>query len=499
MSKSALDKDLQRVSGLETATHNLSRSLAAPGVALVFLLLAGVWASFAVGQGPGTYVVVIGALIAGYMALNVGANDVANNMGPAVGSRALTMVGALAIAAVFEASGALLAGGDVVNTVARDLLISPEMESRTFIMVMMAALLASALWVNLATYVGAPVSTTHAVVGGVIGSGIASSGLAIVNWPTMGAVAASWVISPVMGGIIAAVFLAVVRVTITTRLDKITSARVWVPIFVAVMIGIFTMYLATKGLSRIWKPGWGVTILLGICFTLLGWVAAMPWVRHQSRHMENRKKHVAALFRLPLIVSAALLSFAHGANDVANAIGPFAAIVTTIQTGHGEVAGIALPFWVLAIGAIGISLGLALFGPRLIRTVGEQITKLNEIRAFCAALSAAVTVLIASALGMPVSSTHIAVGAVFGVGFLREYISRRDMEGSAVPINARFIDPSQLNATPEEALANARRAETRMLVRRQHVYSIAAAWVITVPAAALVSAILYLGLNLLIN
>jgi PiT family inorganic phosphate transporter len=301
-----------------------------------------------------------------------------------------------------------------------------------------------------------------------------------------------------MGGLIAAVFLVIIRMTITTRLDKITSARVWVPIFVAVMTGIFTMYLANKGLSRIWKPGWGVTIPLGIALGALGWFAAMPWVRHQSRHMENRKKHVAALFRLPLIVSAALLSFAHGANDVANAIGPFAAIVTAIQTGHGEVSGITLPFWVLAIGAIGISLGLALFGPRLIRTVGEQITKLNEIRAFCAALSAAVTVLIASALGMPVSSTHIAVGAVFGVGFLREYISRRDMEGTAVPINARFVDPSQLNATPEAALANARRVETRMLVRRQHVYSIAAAWVITVPASALVSASLYFGLSLVI-
>jgi len=408
------------------------------------------------------------------------------------------MVGALVIAGMFEAAGALLAGGDVVNTVARDLLIAPEMEGRTFIMVMMAALLASALWVNLATYVGAPVSTTHAVVGGVVGSGIASAGFAIVNWPTIAAVAASWVISPVMGGLIAAVFLVIIRMTITTRLDKITSARVWVPIFVAVMTGIFTMYLATKGLSRIWKPGWGVTIPLGIALGALGWVAAMPWVRHQSRHMENRKKHVAALFRLPLIVSAALLSFAHGANDVANAIGPFAAIVTAIQTGHGEVSGITLPFWVLAIGAIGISLGLALFGPRLIRTVGEQITKLNEIRAFCAALSAAVTVLIASALGMPVSSTHIAVGAVFGVGFLREYISRRDMEGTAVPINARFVDPSQLNATPEAALANARRVETRMLVRRQHVYSIAAAWVITVPASALVSASLYFGLSLVI-
>ena len=133
MSKSALDKDLQRVSGLETATHDLSRTLAAPGIALVFLLVAGVWASFAVGQGPGTYVVVIAALIAGYMALNVGANDVANNMGPAVGSRALTMVGALVIAAIFEAAGALLAGGDVVNTVARDLLISPDLETRTFV------------------------------------------------------------------------------------------------------------------------------------------------------------------------------------------------------------------------------------------------------------------------------------------------------------------------------------------------------------------------------
>ena len=498
MSKSALDKDLQQVSGYESASHDLGRSLAAPGLALVFLLVAGVWAAFAVGQGPGTYVVVIGALIAGYMALNVGANDVANNMGPAVGARAITMVGALIIAAIFEAAGALLAGGDVVNTVARDLLISPEMSARTFVMVMMAALLASALWVNLATYIGAPVSTTHAVVGGVVGSGVVSAGFAMVNWPTIGAIAASWVISPVMGGFIAAAFLVIIRATITTRLDKITAARVWVPIFVAVMTGIFAMYLATKGLSRIWKPGWGVTIPLGVAFGVLGWVLAMPWVRHQSRHLENRKKHVASLFRLPLIVSAALLSFAHGANDVANAIGPFAAIVTTIQTGHGEVAGIALPFWVLAIGGIGISLGLALFGPRLIRTVGEQITKLNEIRAFCAALSAAVTVLVASALGMPVSSTHIAVGAVFGVGFLREYISRRDMEGTAVPVNARMVDTSQLNATPEEALANARKVESRLLVRRHHVFSIAAAWIITVPASAVLAGALYFGLSFIL-
>jgi PiT family inorganic phosphate transporter len=225
----------------------------------------------------------------------------------------------------------------------------------------------------------------------------------------------------------------------------------------------------------------------------------MPWVRRRSLHLENRKKHVATLFRLPLVIAAALLSFAHGANDVANAIGPFAAVVTSLESGHSEIAGVALPFWVLAIGAVGISLGLALFGPRLIKTVGEHITRLNEIRAYCAALSAAVTVLVASALGMPVSSTHIAVGAIFGVGFLREYISRRDMEGSAVPANSRFVDPEALNATPEQALASARKIERRRLVRRNHVYSIAAAWVVTVPASAILSALVYLGLGLIIG
>jgi PiT family inorganic phosphate transporter len=184
---------------------------------------------------------------------------------------------------------------------------------------------------------------------------------------------------------------------------------------------------------------------------------------------------------------------------VANAIGPFAAVVTSLESGHSEIAGVALPFWVLAIGAVGISLGLALFGPRLIKTVGEHITRLNEIRAYCAALSAAVTVLVASALGMPVSSTHIAVGAIFGVGFLREYISRRDMEGSAVPANSRFVDPEALNATPEQALASARKIERRRLVRRNHVYSIAAAWVVTVPASAILSALVYLGLGLIIG
>ena len=500
MAKSALDKDLKKLVGLEAATYDLGRRLAPPGIALVFLLAAMVWAAVSLSGGPFDYLVIIAALIAGYMALNVGANDVANNMGPAVGSKALTMIGALVIAAICEAAGALLAGGDVVSTVAKDLLTEGAgLDSATFILVMMAALLASALWINLATILGAPVSTTHAVVGGVVGSGIAAAGLSAIAWPMIGAIVASWVISPVMGGVIAAIFLAFIRRTIADRADKIAAVRLWLPIIVGLMTGIFAMYMASKGLSRLWKPGWGTVFLVGAAFFALGWLVAMPWVRRGSQRIENRNRQVATLFRLPLVISAALLSFAHGANDVANAVGPFAAIVAAVESGGTRASGIELPLWVLAIGAVGIAVGLALFGPKLIRMVGERITKMNEVRAFCVALSAATTVLAASALGLPVSSTHIAVGAVFGVGFFREFISRKDIDASIVPAQARKVDASRLNTTPEAALNNDGKRERRRLVRRQHLVSIAAAWVITVPAAGLLSALLFLGMRLLIG
>src|SRR5690606_32754764 len=177
---------------------------------------------------------------------------------------------------------------------------------------------------NLATILGAPVSTTHAVVGGVVGSGIAAAGFSAIAWPMIVAIVASWVISPVMGGIIAAVFLAFIRRTIADQVDKIAAVRLWLPIIVALMTGIFAMYMASKGLSRLWKPGWGTVFLVGAAFFALGWLVSMPWVRRRSQHVENRNRQVATLFRLPLVISAALLSFAHGANDVANAVGPFA-------------------------------------------------------------------------------------------------------------------------------------------------------------------------------
>jgi PiT family inorganic phosphate transporter len=492
VAKSALDKDLKKVVRIETATYALSRSLATPGLLIVFLIGAIALAGLSIGQGPLSHYVIIAAVIAAYMALNIGANDVANNMGPAVGSRALTMASALAIAAVCEAAGAILAGGDVVNTVSKNLLRPDEgAPVVTFILVMTAALLAAALWIHLATFLGAPVSTTHAIVGGVVGAGVASSGLGVVDWPVIGAITASWVISPVLGGLIAAILLGFIKWTIIYRENRVAAARRWVPVLVALMAGVFAMYLVTKGLSRVWKPSINIVLLFGLAFFAVGHFAAQPWVERRSRNMENRRKHVANLFTLPLIFSAGLLSFAHGANDVANAVGPLAAIVAAAQTGVADAGKVTLPFWVLAIGAVGIALGLALFGPGLIRTVGQKITKMDPIRAYCVALSAAITVLLASALGLPVSTTHIAIGAVFGVGYLREFITNTGVPNPAVQPRTMFLEPSRLNKTPEEALFNYQKREKRRLVRRQHVVGIAAAWVITVPAASLLAATLY--------
>lgn len=492
MGKPSLDKDLKKVVQLEEATHSLSLAIAKPGLLLIFMAGAVATASLSIDVTSYATLVIVAALIAAYMALNIGANDVANNMGPAVGSRVLTMTGAIAIAAICEAAGAILAGGDVVKTVSKDLLIADHaIDTLAFIHVMMAALLAAALWIHLATYLGAPVSTTHSVIGGVMGAGAAAAGLAAVNWSVMGKIAASWVISPVCGGLIAAALLALIKWLILFRDDRVSAACRWVPVLVGLMTGVFAMYLVSKGMSRIWKPEPQTVLAFGLGFFILGFAVTRPSLNRRRAAMENRRKSVAELFTLPLIGGVALLSFAHGANDVANAVGPLAAIVAAAQSGPADAAKVVLPLWVLVIGAIGISLGLTLFGPRLIRTVGEKITKMDPIRAFCVALSAAVTVLVASAMGLPVSSTHIAIGAVFGVGYLREYITNKGVPNPAVSPRSVFLGPSKLNRTPEEALINFQKKERRRLVRRQHVFGIAAAWVITVPAAALLAALGY--------
>ncbi|MBL4917067.1 inorganic phosphate transporter [Szabonella alba] len=467
-----LDKDLGRISRLELATQYVARPLIAPGLGLAFIVLVAVLAAVFSGGSPDRLIVIAAAAFGAYMALNIGANDVANNMGPAVGANALSMGAAIAIAAVFETAGALIAGGDVVNTISGGI-VAPESlaDSSVFIWAMMSALIAAALWINLATWLGAPVSTTHSVVGGVMGAGIVAAGLMAVNWPMMGRIAASWIISPVLGGVIAALFLALIKARIEYAEDKIGAARRWVPVLIAIMAGAFAAYLALKGLSKVVRVSMPMALGIGGVVGGLVWAGSVPMVRRQSEGLENRKKSLKKLFAVPLVVSAALLSFAHGANDVANAVGPLAAIVHAVQDG-GSASRVVIPLWVMAIGAAGLSFGLMLFGPKLIRMVGGEITKLNPMRAYCVALSAALTVIVASWLGLPVSSTHIAVGAIFGVGFYREWHAER---------RARMLGLQKGKAV---AVEERRR---RKLVRRSHFLTIIAAWVVTVPATALLA------------
>ena len=496
MAKTTVDKDLRRIIQLEKAAVKVSRRNVNLGLGVLFLFAVWIFASFQSSGIDEGAILIAAAIIGGYMALNIGANDVANNVGPAVGSKAITLVGALIIAAVFEAAGAIIAGGDVVKTISKGIIDADMVADReTFIWAMMSALLAAAVWVNLATYVGAPVSTTHAVVGGVLGAGVAAAGVAAVNWPVMAKIAASWVISPVLGGIIAAGFLGFAKYYILYKEDKIAAARKWVPVLVAILAGAFSIYLVMKGLKRVWKPDIAIILLIGAVVFAIAYGIVKPIVAKASQSMENRRKSVSDLFTIPLICAAALLSFAHGANDVANAVGPLAAIVSAVSAGTVE-AKVTLPIWVLVVGAIGISVGLALYGPKVIEIVGEKITKLNRVRAFCIALSAAITVIIASGLGLPVSSTHIAVGAVFGVGFLREMITNRDKKAiQALPAGAQVSELSE--EMSERARKKKRKAQKRKLVRRSHLLTIVAAWVITVPAAALLSGLIFLGLNAL--
>lgn len=484
--KPTLDKDLDKIAYVEEASQHVSRGLAPYGLALIFLLLAAIVAAAAATDRPGTAVVMAAAALAAYMAMNIGANDVTNNVGPAVGARVISMGAALSMAVVFEIAGAMIAGDQVVATISQGI-ISPatSLTANAYIWAMMAALLSAGLWVNFATWVNAPVSTTHSIVGGVLGAGAAAAGLGSLNWGIVAGITASWVVSPLLGGVIAALVLAFIKEFIIYREDKIASAMRWVPVLIAVMTATFATYISIEGLNRITPISLHAALAIGVVCGLAVWLAVRPVVRRQAAGLENRNQSLRKLFRLPLICAAALLSFAHGANDVANAIGPLTGIVSATFA-DGGIGGGAPQFWVLSIGALGISLGILLFGPRLIRIVGQEITKLNPMRAYCVSLSTATTVILASALGFPVSSTHIAVGAVFGVGFFREWYTRhskRRVEYMRAKAERWDVEP-KAERNPEEI-------RRRYLVRRSHFMTIVAAWVITVPASAGLAAALY--------
>ncbi|QPB20397.1 inorganic phosphate transporter [Rhizobium sp. 007] len=483
LTKRTLDKDLDKITHAEDAAKFVARKLVAPGLGLIFLGVAMLFAGAYVFDRQGAVLVIAAAALAAYMAMNIGANDVTNNVGAAVGARAMTMAQALVIAAAFEVLGATIAGGAVVRTISSSIIDAVQVPEGLLAWIMMAALMAAALWINLATWLNAPVSTTHAIVGAVIGAGIAAVGPDPVNWRVMVEITSSWMTSPLIGGVIAAGLLYLVKTLIIYRDDKIAAARRWVPALIAMMTGGFAAYMVLQ-LTPAGRFSSPTILAFGLSAGLVAWAASRPIVARQSQGLENRNSSLRILFKFPLIGSAALLSFAHGANDVSNAIGPLSAIVRSIS-GLSS-GGNAPPLWVMLIGALGISVGLLLFGPRLIHLVGEQITKLNPMRAYCVALSTAFTVIVASWFGLPVSTTHIAVGAVFGVGFFREWYTRnskRRIEYMRSKAEAWAIDE------PEEP--NVHEARRRYLVRRSHFMTIIAAWIITVPASAALAALLY--------
>ena len=517
---------LKEYAKVEQAADSSRPQVGRIGVGLLFMAAVVVFASSRFSGLDQVILLVVAAVVGAYMAMNIGANDVANNVGPAVGSLAMTMTTAIVVAAVFEAAGAIIAGGDVVTTV-KNGIIDPETigDPNVFVWVMLGALLGAAIWLNVATWLGAPVSTTHSIVGGVMGGGIASSGWAAVDWSQMGKIAASWVISPLAGGLIAAGLLYFFAHTVLWRPSPLKAAEKVVPALLALMAWTFTTYLALKGLQNIVEISTTVAMLVGLVAAVVTYVWTKPRIARRAPSLTDDREGVNQLFTMPLIFSAALLSFAHGANDVANAVGPLAGIVEVLSGGGDGGSSAAIPLWVMVIGAIGISLGLALFGPRLIRTVGSEITELDRSRAFCIALAAALTVIVASRLGLPISSTHVALGGVFGVGFLREFLEQRVntviervvqshvgdshfAEVEQVMQEFRQARPeekkrilAELNEMGPEAVITAaqqrrlKKALKRQLVKRSHILKIVSAWLITVPVSAVLSALFYFALR----
>ena len=378
----------------------------------------------------GSVFLIMACLFGFFMAWGIGANDVANAMGTSVGSRALTIKQAILIAMIFEFLGAYLAGGEVTSTIRKGIIDPQVMEDQPQLMVygMMSALLAAGTWLLIASMKGWPVSTTHSIVGAIVG--FASVGIAVdaVNWGKVGGIVASWVVSPVLAGTISfGLFMSVKKFILDTD-DPFSRAKKYIPIYmwmVGFMISMVTMLKGLKhvgldldlGLGSKFANAIPVSVLVGLLVAFFG--AMLLRNIKDDQDPDNRFASVERVFAILMVFTACSMAFAHGSNDVANAVGPLAAIVSTVQSGGEIAAKSVMPWWILLIGGLGIVIGLATYGWKVITTVGRKITELTPSRGFAAELGAAATVVTASATGLPISTTHTLVGAVLGVGFAR--------------------------------------------------------------------------------
>lgn len=376
----------------------------------------------------GTTFIAIAVIFGLFMTWGIGANDVANALGTSVGSGAITVRSAIIIAAIFEFLGAAFAGDHVTKTIRKDIIDPSAIADNPELLVfgMLAALLAAATWLTFASFKGWPVSTTHSIVGALVGFGIAGIGMNAVNWAKIGQIAASWVISPILGGAIAFVLTISIQRLILRREEPFESAVRWAPAY-AFLVG-FVMALVTlfKGLKHFRLDlsvpmSFALALVFGVVVAAIGRYAIGRIKIDEEADREFQYASAENTFVPLMIFTACAMAFAHGSNDVANGIGPFAAVLALVRSGGDVAQASPLPLWVLALGGCGIVLGLATYGYRVMQTIGRRITELTPSSGFCATMAAAVTVVLASRTGMPVSTTHIAVGAVMGVGLARGF------------------------------------------------------------------------------
>ncbi|HTF83222.1 MAG TPA: inorganic phosphate transporter [Cellvibrio sp.] len=377
----------------------------------------------------GHILLILACVFGVFMAWGIGANDVANAMGTSVGSRALTMRQAIVIAMIFEFLGAYLAGGEVTATI-RSGIVDPALMSGTpelLVYGMLSALLAAGVWLLIASVLGWPVSTTHSIVGAIIGFAAVGISVDAVDWGAVTSIVSSWVVSPVIAGFISFwIFRSVQHLILDTE-DPFTNAKRYIPFYMFAVGFLISMVTILKGLSHVFKDSgikfsFGESTLIALGVAILVTVLGVFFLSRVSQDMaadaKNRFSSVERVFAILMIFTACAMAFAHGSNDVANAVGPMAAVINTINSNSVTSSSPVAP-WVLLLGGIGIVVGLATYGWKVIATIGKKITELTPSRGFAAEMAAAATVVVASGTGLPISTTHTLVGAVLGVGLAR--------------------------------------------------------------------------------
>ncbi|PSW04446.1 inorganic phosphate transporter [Photobacterium lipolyticum] len=374
----------------------------------------------------GTILVLFAAAVGFFMAWGIGANDVANAMGTSVGSKALTIKQAIIIAMIFEFAGAYLAGGEVTSTIRKGIIDANYFVNapEQLVFGMIASLLAAGLWLLIASYLGWPVSTTHSIVGAIVGFTVVAAGTDAVTWSKIGAIVGSWVITPLIAGIIAFIIFNSAQKLIFDTDKPLDAAKRYVPVYMFLAGFILSLVTIKKGLKHIGlnlgvAEGYLWAIGVAIIVAIIGkfFITRISFSADADKDMHYT--NVEKVFAILMVITACCMAFAHGSNDVANAIGPLAAVVSVVSSG-GEIATkAALSWWILPLGGVGIVIGLAVFGQRVMATIGQGITHLTPSRGFAAELAAACTVVIASGTGLPISTTQTLVGGVLGVGMAR--------------------------------------------------------------------------------